>query len=323
MSGRLVTAVTLDARWSGATPAEIGHAALALDAAGVDLLILGGPILGLDTMILVAWLAPRLAQAGLVATLPALHTFPFHAARALSALDFLTQGRSGWAPTTLHHKAQGAGVGAHGNVSDHQALAKALDFIDATCALWDSWDADALIIDKDGGVYLDAEQVRRVHYRGRYFQVMGPLNAARPPQGYPVLVQHEADPLWRLTAGRADLIVTDASHTETFAVTRARIAEAGGQARLLATLDLEAGGSAADMADPLQDCLEAGVIDGVHFAPSGPTAVEAIAGTILPQLRENSLVGSTAKAGSLRSRLGLPDHANSGPAHRFAALTAA
>jgi alkanesulfonate monooxygenase SsuD/methylene tetrahydromethanopterin reductase-like flavin-dependent oxidoreductase (luciferase family) len=178
----------------------------AAESAGIDLLVLGeSPTAdtapAFDPLIAAAWLAPQARGVGLIAAVSALHSEPFHVARALSALDFLTAGRCGWLPTT-------AGVdwpryGAVGEVTSGQYGAKALDFVAATESLWDSWDSDVLIIDQASGAYLHADRVRRSNYQGPYHQVQGPLNAARPPQGYPLLLQSDRD----LTSGqgRADL----------------------------------------------------------------------------------------------------------------------
>jgi hypothetical protein len=109
---------------------------------------------------------------GIVACIPASTSHPFHVARALSAIDFLSAGLSGWAPV-----AAGAPAG------------QAEDMVRAAQALWDGWDADTLIIDKASGRYLDASKVKVPNYKGPFFNVAGPVNAMRPPQGHPLLVR--------------------------------------------------------------------------------------------------------------------------------------
>jgi len=147
--------------------------------AGIDLLILGGPDdLIFDPLVLAAWAAPRTRRMHIVATVPASRSHPFHVARALSAIDFLSAGRSGWCPVP---------AGAP------QGMAE--DMVAAACSLWDGWDADTLIIDKASGRYLDSSKVRPSNYEGPFFRVAGPVNAMRPPQGRPLLVVDGAVPL--------------------------------------------------------------------------------------------------------------------------------
>jgi alkanesulfonate monooxygenase SsuD/methylene tetrahydromethanopterin reductase-like flavin-dependent oxidoreductase (luciferase family) len=149
------------------------------EAAGIDLLILGGPEnLKFDPLVLAAWAAPRTRRMHIVATVPASLSHPFHVARALSAIDFLCEGRSGWCPVP-------AGA-PHGMAEDMVAAAR---------SLWDGWGEDTLIIDKASGRYLDSSKVRASNYAGPFFRVAGPLNAMRPPQGHPLLVVDGAFPL--------------------------------------------------------------------------------------------------------------------------------
>jgi alkanesulfonate monooxygenase SsuD/methylene tetrahydromethanopterin reductase-like flavin-dependent oxidoreductase (luciferase family) len=142
------------------------------EAAGIDLLILGCPVdLTFDALVFAAWAAPRTRRMHIVATVPAGRSHPFHVARALSAIDFLSAGRSGWCPVP---------AGAP------QGMAE--DMVAAARSLWDGWGADTLIIDKASGRYLDSSKVHPSNYEGPFFRVAGPLNAMRPPQGHPLLV---------------------------------------------------------------------------------------------------------------------------------------
>jgi Luciferase-like monooxygenase len=150
-------------------------AAQALDmaeATGLDLLVLGrADAVPFDAQVIAAWAAARSSTVGIVATVPAKTSHPFHVARALSAVDFLCDGRSGWMPVA---------------VDAPEGMAE--DMVGAARSLWDGWDADALIIDKASGRYLDTTKVRASHYAGPFFRVAGPVNAMRPPQGHPLLV---------------------------------------------------------------------------------------------------------------------------------------
>jgi hypothetical protein len=142
-----------------------------------------------EAMVQLPWLAGRIRSAALIAAVPALHSIPFHVARALSTIDFLSDGRSGWMPLASNTDRHDSAYGSRYRLEGQDVADKATDFIRATHALLDSWDDDALVLDKASGVYLSANKVRRVDYRGPFFSTMGPLNAARPPQGHPLLVR--------------------------------------------------------------------------------------------------------------------------------------
>jgi hypothetical protein len=171
--------------------------AASLDQAQADFVILASedeagtlvpPLL--EALVDSAWIAGVLKEACVVAALPALHAIPFHVSRALSAVDFLSAGRAGWMPLTSDAERFDIAYGTKlASIAAAEVIARYDDFIKATQALWDSWDDDALVLDKASGVYLDSTKVRRVDYRGPYYSAMGPLNAARSPQGHPLLLR--------------------------------------------------------------------------------------------------------------------------------------
>lgn len=144
----------------------------------------------LEALVNSAWITGVFKSACVVAGLPALHALPFHVSRALSAVDFLSAGRSGWMPLTGDIARFDMAYGTQlARIDAAEVTARTDDLVRATQALWDSWDQDALVLDKASGVYLDSTKVRRVDYDGPFFKTMGPLNAARPLQGYPILVR--------------------------------------------------------------------------------------------------------------------------------------
>ncbi|MCP8890741.1 LLM class flavin-dependent oxidoreductase [Sphingomonas faeni] len=251
------------------------------DQARIDLLLLGdGHASPFDPLVVASWLAPHAGSVGLVPTIDTGRDLPFHVARALSALDFLTGGCSGWQPSTLVQPSIG------------DSVPRGVDFVGATRSLWDSWDADALVIDPTTGVYLDSGKVRRNDYRGDYFRVLGPLNAARPPQGHPVLVQTDADPLWSQVA--ADVVIIDMDSPK----------PPPGPKCLLRTYTALAG------LDQITQLYRDGIIDGIHLTPPYPRkGLQEFADTMLPALIERGLLPATRpeiqRAGTLRERLGL------------------
>jgi hypothetical protein len=142
-----------------------------------------------EALVNIAWVSGVLRSPIIIAGLPGLHSLPFHVARALSASDFLSDGRVGYAALLAGAEKLEASHAVLPDGAIGEAPARADDFVAATRALWDSWDQDALVLDKVGGAYLDSTKIRRVDYRGPYFKTMGSLNAARPPQGHPLLAR--------------------------------------------------------------------------------------------------------------------------------------
>lgn len=231
-----------------------------------------------EPVVSLPWIAGRLRTPLVVAAIPALHSVPFHIARALSAADFLTDGRCGWLPLLAGGARFDAAYGPAHHLAGAEALAKYDDFIRATRALWDSWDEDALIIDKASGAYLDSTKVRRVDYRGPYFAAMGPLNAARPPQGHPLLLR-DLDEVGD-SATIADVVLGGLD----------RLAEAPkGAVRLLKVV-------ASSLDDGLHHVRD-GRADGLHLM--GPDALELLE-TLRGWVECPPYVGTTA-----RERLGL------------------
>lgn len=234
----------------------------------------------LEALVDVAWITAILTTPVVVAGLPAVHGVPFHVARALSAADFLSAGRTGWLPLLGGGAQRDAAYGTAVAAIPAEACARADDFIRATRALWDSWDDDALILDKASGRYLDSTRVRRVDYRGAFFSTKGPLNAARPPQGHPLLVRDLTD---RPSSSEfADIVIGTAAELET----------PGRHAiRLLRTLDEP---------DAALAAVRDGVADGLHLA--GPDAL-----AMLTALRQGKRA-SIAMTG--RARFALPHPEN-------------
>ena len=315
------TTLFLSAGLAGTQPlADPAHALAVVrlaDAALIDLLLLGesapdDPLPRFDPLVVASWLAPHAGGVGLVPFVAALETEPFHVARAMSALDFLTGGRSGWQPGTGGRNASRLGPGAA--ITPEQALPKAHDFISATRSLWDSWDADALVIDAASGVYLDPAKVRPADYAGPYFKVRGPLNAARPPQGHPLLVQSNQDPLWRDLG--ADVLIIDAGGQPGPASAPAATTTSVSTptpAPLRAVRTSPSHWDAAGL-DSLARQFIAGAIDGLHLVLQDPRAeLSRFTADVLPELERRGLLGTADRRATLRSRLGLATPA-SGPA---------
>ena len=113
------------------------------------------------------------------------------------------------------------------------ALRRAREFTDVVLGLWDSWDDDAFVRDKESGLFFDPEKLHVLNHKGKYFQVRGPLNVPRPPQGHPVLVQAGSSrhgPRLRRRIRRGDLHGAPARSRdaqEFYADIKARVAATG------------------------------------------------------------------------------------------------
>lgn len=133
-------------------------------------------------------LASRTKHIGLIATVGTTYNEPFHVARKFASLDHISKGRAGWNIVT------GAGDASHnfgreGHPEHALRYEEADEFTEVAKQLWDSWEDDAVVNDKAAGLHIDQDKVHTIDYKGKYYSVKGPLNIARPPQGYPVLVQ--------------------------------------------------------------------------------------------------------------------------------------
>lgn len=143
-------------------------------------------------------LVPLIAQAtthlGIVPTISTSFYPPYLLARLIATLDLMSKGRVGcnFVTSTAERAAQNFGLDAH---LEHDLRYEMADeFVELVTQLWSSWDADAIVMDREAGVFADHAKVRAVNFKGRFFASRGPLNTARPPQGRPVLVQAGGSP---------------------------------------------------------------------------------------------------------------------------------
>lgn len=140
------------------------------------------------TLVLTA-LAGVTSRIGLIGTASTSYNEPYNLARRFASLDHISRGRAGWNIVTT------AGVEAARNFNLDELPAhadrytRAAEFVDVSLKLWDSWADDAVLGDKERGVWGDDAKVYAPQHVGKYFKVAGPLNVPRSPQGYPLLVQ--------------------------------------------------------------------------------------------------------------------------------------
>lgn len=146
---------------------------------------------------------------GFVATASTTYEDPFLLARKFASLDHLSNGRAAWNLVTT----EGAEAAGNFGLAEHpphaQRYEKAEEFYDVVTGLWDTWDDDALVIDRESGHFIDPDKVRSLDHEGRFFKVKGPLNIPRPVQGHPVVVQAgSSEPGKELAARTAEVIFT-------------------------------------------------------------------------------------------------------------------
>ncbi|WGS19181.1 MULTISPECIES: LLM class flavin-dependent oxidoreductase [unclassified Bradyrhizobium] len=144
---------------------------------------------GFEPITLLSALSSRTKNIGLVATATTTYHQPYHLARMFASLDHMSRGRAAWNIVTSGYKFEAANFG-ESELPDHDArYARAKEFVETVKGLWDTWEDDAFLRDKDSGIYADTTKLHLLNHQGAYLSVRGPLNIARPPQGYPVLVQ--------------------------------------------------------------------------------------------------------------------------------------
>ncbi|SEA91691.1 LLM class flavin-dependent oxidoreductase [Paraburkholderia sartisoli] len=144
---------------------------------------------------------------GLIATVSTTFNEPYNLARKFASLDHLSGGRSGWNLVTSSTESEALNFSFEKHPDHALRYERAHEFYDVVAGLWDSWEDDAFLRDKESGVYFDPEKLHVLNHRGKHFQVRGPLNVARSPQGWPVVVQAGASDAGReLAAQTAEVI---------------------------------------------------------------------------------------------------------------------
>ncbi|NHN86791.1 NtaA/DmoA family FMN-dependent monooxygenase [Acetobacter musti] len=126
---------------------------------------------------------------GLVGTLSVSYTEPFNVARQFASLDHISGGRAGWNVVTSWLSDTAANFGKTSHPAHNERYRIAAEHLDVVQGLWDSWEDDALVGDKDTGVFVDPAKLHRLDHTGQYFRVRGPLNIGRSSQGQPVIFQ--------------------------------------------------------------------------------------------------------------------------------------
>jgi len=156
-------------------------------------------------------LLPALAvvteRLGLVATASTTFDLPYHIARRFASLDHISGGRAGWNVVTTSNPDSALNFGLEEHVEHGERYHRAREFIDVVTGLWDSWADDAFVRDVASGVYFDPAKLHVLDHKGEHLSVRGPLNIARPIQGWPVIVQAGASESGRQLAAETAEVV--------------------------------------------------------------------------------------------------------------------
>ncbi|AFY31750.1 LLM class flavin-dependent oxidoreductase [Calothrix sp. PCC 7507] len=180
---------------------------------------------------LLSALASVTENIGLVATASTTYDAPFHIARRFASLDHISGGRAGWNIVTTANPDAALNFGLEEEVEHDERYARAREFYDVVTGLWDSFADDAFIRDVESGIYFDPEKIHVLAHKGKHLSVRGPLNIARPVQGWPVIVQAGASDAGRqLAAETAEVVFAPAGNLE---AGKALFADIKGRSRII------------------------------------------------------------------------------------------
>lgn len=168
-----------------------------------------------EPLTLLAALAMETTHIGLAATLSTTYSDPYTVARQFASVDHISKGRAGWNIVTspLEGSAQNYSRPEH---PEHDLRYRMADeYLEVAKGLWDSWEEDAFVRDKASGRFIDPDKMHRLNHRGEFYNVQGPLNISRSPQGRPVLIQAGSSEAGRNFAARhADAVFTGGASLE-------------------------------------------------------------------------------------------------------------
>ncbi|MBY2915118.1 LLM class flavin-dependent oxidoreductase [Rhizobium leguminosarum] len=276
---------------------------------------------------LVAALATKARRIGFLAAAATSQHEPYNLARRFASLDQISGGRTGW-----------VALPASGDFERDQ------EYLRLVGALWDSWEDDAFIYDKQQGRFFEPSKMHVLNHRGKHFTVRGPLNVNRSPQGKPVIAQFLSGGSKTLAAHSAEIVLLQDRTLESANDTAAdfvRVLEATGRqrrdVRILANIvpiiaetseaahaasdalrfgeaerasqPLSASrlvGTPAEIADTLQRWFETGNLDGFTILPPTLGTADLFLAEVAPELQRRSLTGKIKAGSTLREYLGLP-----------------
>jgi N-acetyl-S-(2-succino)cysteine monooxygenase len=144
---------------------------------------------------------------GLGGTVSTSYSEPYNVARTFSSLDHLSGGRAAWNVVTSSRPNAALNFSRERHLDHALRYERAEEFVDVVTGLWDCWEDGAIVADRETGAFIDASKVHPLDHKGRFFQVKGPINIARSPQGRPVIIQAGGSPAGLdLAARTADVV---------------------------------------------------------------------------------------------------------------------
>ena len=169
----------------------------------------------LEPVTLLTALAGATSRIGLGGTFSTSFAEPYNLARQFASLDHISAGRAAWNVVTSANDYAARNFG-HANLPPHALrYERAGEFVDVVRALWDSWDDDAFVADRERGLFFEPSAQHVTHHEGKFFKVDGALNIARSPQGHPVIIQAGAsDTGLELAARTAEIVFASASNPQ-------------------------------------------------------------------------------------------------------------
>src|SRR5437763_466804 len=208
---------------------------------------------------------------GLGVTYSTTYYEPFHVARLFATMDLMLKGRAAWNIVTSLNSAEARNFGSGGHMQHDARYDRADEFMEVVLGHWNTWEDDALILDKGENRFADPAKVHRLDHQGRYFRSRGPFSVPRSPQGHPVLIQAGQ-------SGRG----TVKEHTMFC-------------------------GNPRQVADQMEEWFAAPACDGFVLAASSmPGAYDDVVRLLVPELQRRGLFQKEYAGPTLRDNFGLP-----------------
>src|SRR3984957_19939569 len=166
-----------------------------------------------EPLTLLSALAMAAERIGLIATASTTFDEPYHVARRFASLDHISNGRAGWNVVTTANPDAALNFGLTEHIGHDERYRRAREFHTVVTGLWDSWADDAWPRDQASGIFFDPDKMHVLDHKGEHLSVRGPLNIARPVQGWPVIVQAGASDVGRQFAAETAEVVFGSSRT--------------------------------------------------------------------------------------------------------------
>lgn len=326
---------THDERFDPLNPGHLTTLAQQLEGAGFTFLLIDDSVgdaepARSEAFTTASFLATRTRHIGLIAAANTSYVEPYNVTRLAASLDHVTHGRAGWLVSTGAVDPADANYGQGGAVSETH-YQRADEMVGIARRLWDSWEDDAFVRDKQSGVFVDGAKIHPIEHEGPSFRVKGPLNVARPPQGQVIVAHRVADKQSAVFAGRhADIVIFGAETAGNIVPLRDDVLNAAKNAqrdreqlRLFAEIvpsigvDRAAGtrkapvanyvaGTPPEIVDQIEALANSVTLDGLVLAPHVLCSdLDGFSRDVVPELARRQRLAAGEGAATLRERLGL------------------